>query len=97
MATSEALSSIIADLSQLRERLSANVLRDELPIEVHLASIERATRRLCGERLKAGAWPPRSGHLLNDEVEGSSFVTGDMVEGGLFAGGVPDRIMYGQN
>ncbi|KAI0654581.1 hypothetical protein C8Q70DRAFT_1058346 [Cubamyces menziesii] len=97
VATSEALSSIIADLSQLRERLSANVLRDELPIEVHLASIERATRRLCGERLKAGAWPPRSGHLLNDEVEGSSFVTGDMVEGGLFAGGVPDRIMYGQN
>ncbi|OJT14957.1 hypothetical protein TRAPUB_8487 [Trametes pubescens] len=54
-ATSEALAMIEADLSELREKLAAPGLVDDIPIEVHLASIERSARRLKEEKLKVDA------------------------------------------
>ncbi len=53
VATTETLSTVEAELSELRDKLSApELVGDAIPLEVHVASIERSARRINEERLK---------------------------------------------
>ncbi|KAI0712372.1 hypothetical protein C8Q76DRAFT_769000 [Earliella scabrosa] len=60
VATTESLLVIEAELSELRDKLSAPELTgDAIPIEVHIASIERGARRIQEEKLKVKMDPSR--------------------------------------
>lgn len=62
VATTETLLHIEAELGELRDKLSAPALSgDAIPIEVHIASIERSAKRLNEDKLRARAEVTRSG------------------------------------
>lgn len=53
VATTEVLLTLEAELSELRDKLSApELIGDAIPIEVQIASIERGARRIKEEKLK---------------------------------------------
>ncbi|KAI0324608.1 hypothetical protein GY45DRAFT_1262527 [Cubamyces sp. BRFM 1775] len=59
-ATSQALYAADAELSELRDRLiDASVGKEDIPIDVHLASIDRTLVRLNAERVLSGGDQPR--------------------------------------
>ncbi len=53
VATTETLSAVEAELSELRDKLSApELVGDAIPLEVHIASIEHSAQRINEERIK---------------------------------------------
>lgn len=66
VATTETLLRVEAELSELREKLSTPALADDaIPIEVHIASIERSARRLHEGKMRG---PPDVAHAAYDEA-----------------------------
>ncbi|KAI0650957.1 hypothetical protein C8Q79DRAFT_998672 [Trametes meyenii] len=51
-ATTETLATIEADLAELRVKLAAPGIVEDVPVEVHITSIERSARRLKEEKLR---------------------------------------------
>ena len=65
-ATSQALYAADAELAELRDRLiDASVGKEDIPIDVHLASIDRTLARFNAERV-----PSDSGHARSSVIEG---------------------------